>query len=188
MNDDMDPDLSKPVGYLPFEKASSTRWLVRGKVLFNILTNWEELKAYFTCCEQAQCRPDARYKARMIKEMLCDNKNYPYFVFSTPIVQEFEKQNSLFQKTKEDPHCLIKELLLQYKSLESRLYSPSGEMKALDAIDFGSKFVTEVNSKLLQEEDRVDIKKRCKAMLEEAFEQMGKRMPPVQDISLGSVF
>ena len=31
----------------PFEKYSTTRWLVRGKVIFRILTNWNELKAYF---------------------------------------------------------------------------------------------------------------------------------------------
>jgi hypothetical protein len=31
-----------------FEKPSFTRWLVRGKVMFNILMNWEELKARFT--------------------------------------------------------------------------------------------------------------------------------------------
>jgi uncharacterized membrane protein YbaN (DUF454 family) len=36
---------------LPFEKPSFTRWLVRGKVMFNILINWEELKAYFTSAE-----------------------------------------------------------------------------------------------------------------------------------------
>ena len=33
---------------LPFQKCNLTRWLVRGKVIFNILTNWEILKMYFT--------------------------------------------------------------------------------------------------------------------------------------------
>jgi uncharacterized membrane protein YbaN (DUF454 family) len=31
-----------------------TRWLVRGNVMFNILMNWEELKAYITADEIAQ--------------------------------------------------------------------------------------------------------------------------------------
>ena len=30
---------------LPFEKLAATRWLVRGKVMFNILVNWYELQA-----------------------------------------------------------------------------------------------------------------------------------------------
>ena len=30
---------------LPFQKSSKTRWLVRGKVFYNCLVNWEELKA-----------------------------------------------------------------------------------------------------------------------------------------------
>jgi hypothetical protein len=38
---------------LPFEKPFM-QWLVRGKIMFNILMNWEELKAYFTSAELAQ--------------------------------------------------------------------------------------------------------------------------------------
>ena len=37
---------------LPFLKYCSTRWLVRGKVLYSILVNWEELKAYFDLQKQ----------------------------------------------------------------------------------------------------------------------------------------
>jgi hypothetical protein len=36
-----------------FEKPFTWR-LVRGKVMFNILMKWEELKAYFTSAELAQ--------------------------------------------------------------------------------------------------------------------------------------
>jgi hypothetical protein len=39
---------------LPFEKSSFTLWLVRGKVIFHILMDWEELKVYFTSDELAQ--------------------------------------------------------------------------------------------------------------------------------------
>jgi hypothetical protein len=36
---------------LPFEKPSFTQWLVCGKVMFNILMNWEELnKGLFHFC------------------------------------------------------------------------------------------------------------------------------------------
>jgi hypothetical protein len=49
-------------------------WLVHGKVMFHILTNWEELKANFTSAELAQSQFDTRFKARLLKEM-SDNKN-----------------------------------------------------------------------------------------------------------------
>jgi len=52
---------------LPFEKPSATRWLARGKILFNMLMSWHELKAYFVSAEANETRPDARYKARLIK-------------------------------------------------------------------------------------------------------------------------
>ena len=43
---------------LPFEKMFTTRWLVRGTVMFNILTNWHELQPYFTAAEISQGRLD----------------------------------------------------------------------------------------------------------------------------------
>ncbi len=36
---------------IPFQKMSQTRWLVRGKVLYNILLNWHELKSFFSIAE-----------------------------------------------------------------------------------------------------------------------------------------
>jgi hypothetical protein len=47
---------------LPFEKPSFTRWLLRGKVMFNSLMKWEELKAYFTSAELAQSQFDTKFK------------------------------------------------------------------------------------------------------------------------------
>lgn len=94
---------------------------------------------------------------------------------------KFEKMNALFQKTKEDPQVLVNELLLLHKSLKSRLFKPNGQVKQLEEIDFGCKFVQE-SSKRLTAEDRMGIQVRCKAMLEEAIQQMEKRMPPAEDI------
>ena len=114
----------------PFQKISSTRWLVRGKVLYNILVNWEELSAYFTTVQCSKnVRRDVRYKAKLIKEILLDRVNYLYFVFATPLVQEFEKVNALFQCTNGDPHELSQSLLLHYHSLYNRRYDLRGTKK-----------------------------------------------------------
>jgi hypothetical protein len=67
--------------------------------MFNILINWEELKTYFTSAELAQSQFYTKFKARLLKKMLSDHKNYLLFEFATPIVQEFERLNSLFQQT-----------------------------------------------------------------------------------------
>jgi hypothetical protein len=62
---------------VPFPlKKTFTQWLVHGKVVFNILMNWEELKAYFTSAELAQSQFDKKFKARLLKEMLSDHRNY----------------------------------------------------------------------------------------------------------------
>jgi len=44
--------------------------------MFNVLVNWEELKAYFTSAELAQSLFDTKFKARLLKEMLSDYKHY----------------------------------------------------------------------------------------------------------------
>jgi hypothetical protein len=73
---------------------------VRGKVIYNILKNWEELKANFTSAELAQSQFDTKFKDRHIKEMLSDYKNYLFFKLAIPIVQQFERLNGFFGKPK----------------------------------------------------------------------------------------
>ena len=69
----------------PFQKLSATRWFARGKVIFAILTNWEELKVYFFCTENAQTlNSDQCYRPRAIKDMLHDPTNFLYFTFVGP--------------------------------------------------------------------------------------------------------
>jgi len=41
------PDSTRHGIGLPFAKLSTTRWLCRGKVIYNILTNWDELVHIF---------------------------------------------------------------------------------------------------------------------------------------------
>ncbi|CAM1311707.1 Uncharacterised protein g5782 [Pycnogonum litorale] len=170
---------------LPFQKLSKTRWLIRGKILYNILMNWEELLAYFSSCE-AKLSINARYKCRLIKEMLADRINYLYFVFATPVVQEFKKINSLFQQTNGDPHELSRQLVMHHENLYRRLYNQNAACKILENVDFGAKFNQEISIHMVnstsgsQNEEKCKIKEvklRCQAMLQEALSQVEKRLP-----------
>jgi len=93
---EFEPNRTDP---LPFEKPSFMLWLVRGKVMFNSLMKWEGLKTYFTSAELAQSQFDTKFKERLLKEILSDYKHYLFFEFATPVVQEFERLNRLFQQT-----------------------------------------------------------------------------------------
>ena len=100
MNPDEDPEL-------PFVKCSKARWWVRGKVIYCILTNWEELKAYFMTAEPASTQ-SARYKARILLDMLKDPIVFLYFHFASPLVTEFERVNAFFQATDVTPkRCIL---------------------------------------------------------------------------------
>eukprot|EP00794_Sanderia_malayensis_P002936 gene2936-biopygen2413 len=58
---------------LPFQKSSTTRWLVRGKVVYNCLVNWEELKAYFAVAIQKQVR--SQEALSQVDKQLPDTEN-----------------------------------------------------------------------------------------------------------------
>ena len=117
--------------------------------------------------------------------MLSDYKNNLYFVFATPIVQEFERVNSLFQSTQQYPHVLQKELFMLKTSLKNRMYDANGHQKMLHNVDFGIKFLTKC-SKYTERTGKFDdvqnIKERCLFMLEEAVTQVNDRLPSQHDI------
>ncbi|KAG7162221.1 AP-4 complex accessory subunit Tepsin-like [Homarus americanus] len=125
---------------LPFQKLLCTRWLVRGKVIYNILLNWEELKAYFAVTVP---RADASclYKAREALGMLEDPVNLLYFHYVSPIVTEFERVHSLFQTTDADPKELVSE---HHKSLQDRILDRNGKPLPLNMVDYGAKFMHEL--------------------------------------------
>lgn len=123
----------------PFQQPAATRWLVRGKVMNSILCNWDELHAYFLCAEKS-CGQEAKFKARIIKEMLADGGNKLYFHCITPIVLEFEKVNAFFQGTDLDPQKMENELNILFKSMKSRIFTPKGDTLNPHQADFGACF------------------------------------------------
>ena len=145
--DIMNPNDERMGTASPFQQASTTRWLARGKVLGNILANWEELKAYFMCAEGSSGM-DAKFKCRMIRDMLMDPMMHCYLHCITPIIQEFERVNSCFQATDADPQELEQVLLQHYQSLKMRVFGADGEPRKAGSADLGARFSQEVTNHL----------------------------------------
>ena len=173
-----------------FQKMSTTRWLVRGKLIYNILVSWEELKTYFSIAE-LEMDSSARYKAKLIGEMLKDDINKLYFHFVSPIVNEFERVNAFFQATQIDPNDMSKELNLFHSSLRSRLFFANGSNIPIERVDFGAKYIYERdhliyssnnNSTVVQKVNEMDS--RCLQMLLEAERQVRKRLPCSEEMFL----
>jgi hypothetical protein len=176
---------------LPFQRCNQTRWLVRGKVIYNILVNWEILRTYFSLVE-SEVEANVRYKARLIYEMLNDPINHLYFHFLSPVVSEFERVNAFFQATDLEANEMVKELNLFYNSLNGRVYNSSGVALPTDKVDYGAKFVFEAAALLRTSNNdentarRVrEMYNRCHSMLLEAAAQVQKRLPSSKDIFNG---
>ena len=166
----------------PFIKMSETRWLVRGKVIYNILVNWEELKAYFNIAK-IEGSQDVRYKARLLWDMFNDDLTYLYFVFASPIVTEFERLNALFQSTNAKPSTLFHELDIHFTSLTRRVYDEKDRPLPLEKIDFGAKFLSECQRLLGKDQRKVQsLLSRCQEMLLVLIEQVTMRLPQSRDI------
>ncbi len=80
-----------------FISPSETRWLVTGKVINSVVTQWHELTAYFSCIKYTKS-----YSCKSLLEMLNDRSNYLYLVFTSPLINEFEQVNASFQHTNAD--------------------------------------------------------------------------------------
>jgi hypothetical protein len=175
----------------PFEKYSTTRWLVRGKVIFRILTNWNELKTYFLTAQPA-CTQVARYKARILLDMLKNPILYLYFPFISPLVTEFNRVNAFFQATDADPEEMFTELNSHNKSLRGRVFDLEGKPLAIHKVDFGEKFLSEAMKYISSQQDKasaeakvLEVKKRCLDFLLEAVNQVEKRLPAARNIFKG---
>ena len=175
----------------PFQKSSTTRWLVRGKIIYDCLVNWEELRAYFTVAIP-ETNQESRCKARTLWDMLNDRIIFLYFHFVSPLVTEFERVNALFQATDADPEEMSKELLSHSKSLQARINDSDGSTLPIEKVDFGGKFEEETRAFLSSQADAVsaldkikELKQRCILFLMEATDQVKKRLPESHNLFRG---
>ena len=158
--------------------------------MYNILVSWEELKAYLGITER-EAGSSARYKARLISEMLKDDINKLYFHFVSPIVTEFERVNAFFQATDIDPHDMITEVANFHASLKGRIFLPCGSYIPLAKVDFGAKYIFERDAMIIHRnndptviQQAKEIDSRCHPMLLEAESQVSKRLPTSENIFL----
>jgi len=120
--------------------------------------------------------------------MLLDYQNYLFFEFATPVVQEFERVNSLFQQTRADPHELYQHIFLHQKNVQNRLYDAKKKnRKNIHKVDFDVKFLTICNKFLQQNNSAEDyletaiVYERCVSMPEGAVGQGTCRPPSTRD-------
>lgn len=167
----MNSDYIQPSSFIT---PSNTRWLVKGKCIYNVLTQWYELKAYFS----AIAEKEKNYHARILHEMICDDRNFLYYTFVLPVIQDFEAVNAAFQATDPQPSKVFCELKQLHRSLVQRLYEDES-MKtpfAMNQVKYGDKFQHELARSRLSEPEKYNIKQRCYDFLHEAKIQLEKRL------------
>ena len=108
---------------------------MQGKSIFRVLTNWNELQAYFNVAQPASTQ-SARYKARTLLDMLKDPIVYQYFQFVSPLTSDFERVNAFFQATDADLEEMFPELDTHHKSLRGRVFDIEGKQIAIENVDF----------------------------------------------------
>ncbi len=188
----MNPDGDKKMA-APFESPSTTRWLVRGRVMKSLLHNWEELVKYFSDVEK-EGGQEVRCKARIIRAELNNPYTHMYFTFAEPIVSEFERVNVIFQADHVDPEKAVEELERHFQGLCARVCDKNNHPLGLSLVDFGSKFQAEATSYLLKhpgpeaEREVTELKERCLAMLKECVEQVKARLPENKRVFKGLSF
>jgi len=101
---------------------------------------------------------------------------------------EFERSNAFFQATYVDPSELDKEVDMHHRSLRRRLFDRLGHEVSLDRVDFGAKFLAELN-KYAKENGTADtlskiisIKGRCYQFIMECMKQVKIRLPATKNI------
>lgn len=176
--------------HFPFMKASTTRWLVRGRVIKRLLENWKELEAYFKCVALHGAQ-DVRHKARTLHDMLHDDANYLYFLFLSPVVLELEKINAFFQSPNADPEKMQKELEMYHRDLKSRVRNRQGHKLSVAMTDFGERFANELSrcnksgGLTVDEESVENLKQRCQKFLNALLREVENRLPGNQQLFKG---
>ena len=177
---------------LPFTRFNTTRWLVRGKVIKNILNNWRELVRYFDV-QKEEATGAAKAKALMIHQILTDPINRMYLLCASAHIDDLESLNRLFQSDKVRPEKLHDDLALHMRKLKSDILDREGRLRPLNLVIFPGSFSIAVQEYLNANKQRPDlfesaqkrvseVKQRCREMIQEFLNQMKMRVTKTQNV------
>ncbi|KAG0415102.1 hypothetical protein HPB47_007741 [Ixodes persulcatus] len=100
---------------------SGTRWLSIAGIIRTVLVQWVELKTHFEFAKITErC-----YTANVLSDMFNDDPNLLLLKFLSPIIDEFDRMNKVFQTENPDPSKLYSDLLSFVKYLMSRVVLPN---------------------------------------------------------------
>ncbi|XP_040072824.1 uncharacterized protein LOC120844894 [Ixodes scapularis] len=100
---------------------SGTRWLSIAGAIRTVLDQWVELKTHFEFARTTErC-----YTAKVLSDMFNDDLNLLLVKFLSPIIDEFDRMNKLFQSENPDPSKLYSDLLSFVKCLMLRVVLPN---------------------------------------------------------------
>lgn len=122
----------------------------------------------------------------MLFEMFNDEQNVFFVQFLSPIVDEFDKLNKVFQSEDPDPSKLYADLSLFVKCLLQRVVLPAhaspdtdweGHLLHVRACHMGSHFHDDLEKSSLSEDEKTAILERCRAFFVACIKSVLKRLP-----------
>lgn len=162
---------------------SATRWLSIASALKIIVDQWLELKTHF---DVARCQ-ERCYSAKVLSEMYRDEQNLLLAKFVSPIVNEFDRINKIFQCENPDVVKLHGDLSSFVKSLMSRVIMPAfaspdcinweEHVLHVRACSMGSVFLDALERSSLSESDKITLLEKCRKFLIACVTSVMKRLP-----------
>lgn len=161
---------------------SGTRWLSIAGAIRTVLNQWVELKTHFEFAKTTErC-----YTAKVLSDMFNDDLNLLLLRFLSPIIDEFDRMNKLFQSENPDPSKLYSDLLSFMKCLMLRVVLPNhassrsnweAHIMHVRACDMGGVFRDCLERSTLSEDVKTGLLERCRQFLVECVKSVLKRFP-----------
>lgn len=161
----------------------ATRWLSIAPALRSVLNQWAALRSHF----DAMKSKERCYAARLLSEMYADEQNLLFLRFLSPIIDEFERMNKLFQCEAPDPVRLNEELISFVKALMTRVVMPGyaepdnaeweQHILHVRACSLGVIFLDSFEKSSLSEGEKVCLLERCRKFVIASIRSVLKRLP-----------
>uniref|UniRef100_A0A131YUN9 Zinc finger protein n=1 Tax=Rhipicephalus appendiculatus TaxID=34631 RepID=A0A131YUN9_RHIAP len=187
MLEDHDSDKLEPPK-LP--SPSPTRWLAVYDCIERIVSQFESLQKFF------QSTDSRDYKARVLRDMYNDIRNYLYLIFLAAVLHNVKRVNMLFQSQTVDPlklfqelenlyvevlKCILKPAVLRHNSsgdlLSLNLKNMEGIYLDSEQADLGAAFAERLEASGLPVQEQACIREQCFNFLQKMAMQLQTRIP-----------